>query len=424
MDFARRPRTVITERAPRRVAALRSKAESVETSSAVEDRDKQSIEAVSSRPAIDASQIEGAQSRVLPQLLVPQLATLVESAPQTGDWVFEQKLDGYHMLCRVRNGEARIFTRNGHDWTAKLSSCAAAVEALGIKNAWLDGELVAFGAGGTTSFQALQGAFNGKPHAQLHYFLFDLPYLEGYDLTQAPLARRKKLLAALLKRTGGILRYSDHVEGHGQAFYGDACRAGLEGIIGKRRDAPYVHGRSTGWVKVKCRREQEFVIGGYSDPEGSRAAFGALLLGVHDDHGDLSYAGRVGTGFNERQLCELHKRLAPLERPRPLFVNPPKGGDARGVHWVEPKLVAEVKFAEWTGEGIVRQASFVGLREDKCAKAITREVAAAAVDRARPQPAAFAVTRRKGSRIEIRKSDAGAASGPGNAAMRRKRTPG
>jgi bifunctional non-homologous end joining protein LigD len=329
---------------------------------------------------LDPAELEGARKRPLPDMVLPQLATLVEQPPEGDDWLFEQKLDGYRMLCRVRNGDAQMFTRNGHDWTSKLSRCTAAVEALGIRNAWLDGELVALDASGMTSFQALQGAFNGKPHTRMHYYVFDLLYLDGYDLTDVPLVARKELLAGVLKTADEVLRYSEHVKGGGRAFHEEACRTGLEGIIGKRRDAPYVHGRSTGWVKVKCRREQEFVIAGFSEPAGTREAFGALLLGVHDQNGELRFAGRVGTGFNERLLRDLLKRLKPLERPTPAFANPPKGAAARGVHWVEPRLVAQVTFAEWTGDGIVRQASFVGLREDKASSAVTREVAAPRVE--------------------------------------------
>jgi bifunctional non-homologous end joining protein LigD len=188
------------------------------------------------------------------------------------------------------------------------------------------------------------------------------------------LIERKRLLLELLD-TGKYepLRYSDHVQGNGGKMYRQACQRGSEGIIAKRADGPYIAGRGRGWLKIKCGLRQEFVIGGYTDPFGSRPAFGALLLGVYDKGGALYYAGRVGTGFNKQLLRQIHQRLREREQAKPPFVDPPAGSEVRGVHWVEPELVGEVKFAEWTHEGLVRQASFQGLREDKAAKSIIRE---------------------------------------------------
>ena len=208
----------------------------------------------------------------------------------------------------------------------------------------------------------------------LVYYVFDLLYLDGYDMRQVPLVDRKQALAAILQsHADGLVRYSDHIKGAGEVVFEQACRQGMEGIISKRTDGAYVAGRNRNWIKVKCGHRQEFVIGGFSDPAGSRVAFGALLLGVYDTQGQFRYAGRTGTGFSDRSLKELHKKLTTLEQRRSPFVNPPSGADARGVHWVKPSLVAEVAFAEWTNEGLLRQATFQGLRDDKPATSIRRE---------------------------------------------------
>jgi bifunctional non-homologous end joining protein LigD len=211
----------------------------------------------------------------------------------------------------------------------------------------------------------------------LTYFVFDLLCLNGRDLTALPLLTRKEALAKILgSRDGaGVLRYSDHWTSKGEALLEQACRKGLEGIVSKRADQPYRPGRSRDWVKVKCLRGQEFVIGGFTDPAGSRTGFGALLLGYYDGAGGLRYAGRVGTGFNSRMLSELRSRLDDLSIRSTLFVDPPTGADARGVHWVKPELVCEVVFTGWTEDGLLRHPSFKGLREDKAPRDIRREEA-------------------------------------------------
>ncbi|MEO8047791.1 MAG: DNA ligase D, partial [Nitrospirota bacterium] len=304
----------------------------------------------------------------------PQLATLADEAPVGEEWVHELKYDGYRILCRVKNGSAKLVTRNDHDWTAKLQGIAAAAAALPVKTAWLDGEVVALMPDGVISFQGLQNAFDTGSETNLVYYVFDLLYLDGYDLRQVTLLDRKRSLAAVMPSgASGLLRYSDHILGQGEVVFSEACHKGMEGIISKRSGAVYLAGRNRNWIKVKCSHRQEFVIGGFTDPSGSRMAFGALLLGVYGEQGQFQFVGRTGTGFSERSLKELHKRLVALEQTKSPFVNPPTGVDARGVHWVKPRLVAEVSFAEWTNEGLLRQASFQGLRKDKAAKSVIKE---------------------------------------------------
>ncbi|HEX6693513.1 MAG TPA: DNA ligase D [Longimicrobiales bacterium] len=307
------------------------------------------------------------------ELPTAQLATLTDTAPEGDGWLHEIKFDGYRMLTRVANGRARLWTRNGKEWTDRFPSIVQAAAALPVKDAVLDGEVVIQLADGTTSFQALQNALKSRGKGDLLYFAFDILSVNGQDLRQRPLLERKAALQELLSArkassgkasSGGLIRYSDHVVGHGAQLFEQACRANLEGIISKRVDSPYRPGRSKDWLKVKCGREQEFVIAGYTDPSGSRAGLGALLLGVHGERG-LEFCGKVGTGFNTAMLVDLQRRLSKLERSKPPVVNPPRGADARGVHWVQPRLVCQVAYTERTADGILRHPTFRGLREDK-----------------------------------------------------------
>ncbi|WP_158905384.1 DNA ligase D [Burkholderia sp. L27(2015)] len=318
----------------------------------------------------------------LPDSLAPQLATLVEHAPPSDDWSYEIKFDGYRLLARIDHGAGkptvRLFTRNGHDWSHKFPRVAEALAGLDLKSGWLDGEAVVLDSEGLPSFQALQTALDGT-HPDILYYLFDMPYMNGWDLRATPLVERRALLKNVSQADPNAvehnpLRFSEDLHESAENLLRSACSMRLEGIIGKRCDSTYIEGRSSAWIKLKCRQRQEFVIAGYSDPAGKRSGFGALLLGVHDAQGELQYAGRVGTGFDQTLLDQIEQRLKKRSRSRSPFKIPPKERSRVPVHWVRPDLVAEIMFSEWTNEGLVRQASFVALREDKPAAQIVREI--------------------------------------------------
>jgi bifunctional non-homologous end joining protein LigD len=313
----------------------------------------------------------------LPAWVAPQLATLVSGPPPGDDWVHEIKLDGYRILLRAERGRVKLLTRNRQDWTARFPAVAEAAAALPVKEALLDGEIVALDRAGVSSFQALQQADQLETGRTLVYVAFDLLFLDGSDLRPLPLVERKARLARLLKGRRGRLRYSEHFDLPGQRVFDRACRLGLEGIIAKQKNAPYTSGRGQAWLKVKCVARQELVIGGYTDPDGARAEFGSLLLGVHDRDGRLVYAGRVGTGFDHATLKNLGARLRKLERRGSPFAAAGPRPPARGAHWVKPELVAEVAFTEWTRDGLLRHPAFQGLREDKPAARIVRETSRA-----------------------------------------------
>jgi bifunctional non-homologous end joining protein LigD len=305
----------------------------------------------------------------------PQLATLVAEPPAGPEWVHETKFDGFRILCRIARGQATLFTRSGQDWTAHFESVARAAAALPVKSAWLDGEVTVVLGDGRSSFGALQNRGEPREGQQLVYFVFDLLERDGHDLRPLPLEERKRALATLLaaqqRRAPGPLRYVDHIDGDGAAFFARACREGLEGIVSKRRDRAYLAGRSLDWVKTKCMKRQEFVIGGFTEPKGAREGLGALLVGVYEGE-SLRYAGKVGTGFGNAAAADLRRRLEALERATSPFGSPVKPLP-RDVHWATPKLLAEISFTEMTSDGQLRHPSFKGLRDDKPPKEVVRE---------------------------------------------------
>ena len=323
------------------------------------------------------SEIAGAKAAQLPVFVKAQLATLVDTVPPGNEWLHEVKLDGYRILCRIDHGRVTLLTRTAQDWTERFKSVAAAAKRLPVAEAFLDGEVVALDEEGKSSFQRLQNFMKGSGASPLVYFAFDLLHVNGRDLRGAPLEARKELLQELLERgafdENDCLRFNPHWIGQGERLYRECCRRELEGIISKHRVQPYRSDRGRDWLKIKCVQRQEFIIGGFTEPAGPRAGLGALLLGVYDEQGTLRYAGRVGTGFSERSLRELRERLNRLARKTSPFIDPPKGRRASGVHWVEPVLVGEVAFSEWTDDNLLRHPSFQGLREDKTPAEIVRE---------------------------------------------------
>jgi DNA ligase D-like protein (predicted ligase) len=316
----------------------------------------------------------------LPEWIRPQLTELVDAAPDGPDWLHEIKYDGYRMHARLDRGVVRLLTRTGLDWTHKYPAIATAVSSLGARQAYLDGELCGVSPDGVTSFSMIQLASDSGNAAALVFFLFDLLYLDGDDVSARPLIERKARLAALLFNVSSPLHYSDHQRGQGRAFHEKACAMSLEGIVSKRADAAYETGNRGLWLKVKCLHREEFVVVGWTDPEGSRPWLGALLLGYYDPNGRLVYAGRAGTGIKQAELQRLWRRLQPLATSEmPLEVPPPRSTRfglplvLSRVHWARPELVAEVKYLTWTGDNLLRQVVYEGLREDKPAAEVRRE---------------------------------------------------
>lgn len=338
-------------------------------------------------PGPRAADLPGARKARPPERPTPQLATPVKTAPDGEQWLSEVKFDGYRLLALFTRAGVRLFQREGRDWSEKFAVVRRALARLPLKEALLDGEVVVLNERGVSDFQAMQNFMQGQG-VHLVYFVFDLPYCQGYDLRESPLAARKELLRRVCPPVdvpGCSVRLSEHLKGHGQAVFQEACAAGLEGIVAKRGDSPYAAGRNLNWVKVKCSKRQEFVVGGYTAPTGARLAFGALLLGYYEA-GRLIYCGRVGTGFTDAQLERLLATMRPLVQADCPFDEPPTGLEARGVkHWLRPELVAEVEFLGWTRDAVLRHPSFKGLREDKAAREVGREIGREPPDPAVPQ---------------------------------------
>ncbi|WP_437300587.1 DNA ligase D [Sorangium sp. So ce426] len=337
--------------------------------------------AATPRPTLTyADALEGARKGPFPGEIEPQLATLVTGPPPDEGWLYEVKLDGYRMLAKLRGGRVTLLTRRGQDWTERFAGVRDDLAQLPAREAVLDGEIVVVRPDGVTDFQALQNALsdgNGRREGRLMYFVFDLLYLDGRDLRACTQVTRKRALEALLAEAPekGHLRYTEHVAEDGSAVVQHACELGIEGVIAKRPEAPYRSGRGDSWLKVKCGRRQEFVIVGCTEPSGARKGLGAILVGVNRS-GKLAYAGKVGTGFTSKTLTTLRSRLDSIVRATPACSGAPR---MRGARWVEPRLVAEVRFSEWTRDGRLRHPSFEGLREDRTPESVT-------VEREQPPP--------------------------------------
>jgi bifunctional non-homologous end joining protein LigD len=335
-------------------------------------------------PAVLAS-LEETDRRLLrkcsmPDWTPPMLATLVKQPFSDPAWIFETKLDGQRSLLFRSDGRSddriRLMTRNQKDRTAHYPELERAARPAISTDLIADGEIVAFD-GERTSFSRLQDRMqNARPSAAqvaavpVFYYLFDLLFVEGYDLRALPLSSRKRVLRAAIDFRDPI-RFSEHLDEDGELAFRAACERGWEGLIAKRAASPYVGARSRDWLKFKCSMEQEFVVIGWTDPKGSRTGIGALLVGYYED-GDLRFAGKVGTGFDRRELDRLAAKLAPLERATPALAEA-KGIARPGVHWVRPQIVAQVGFSEWTPEGKLRHPRYLGLRDDKTAGEVARE---------------------------------------------------
>jgi bifunctional non-homologous end joining protein LigD len=320
---------------------------------------------------------EGAVKAELPETFSAELATLVDGPPERPEeWIFEIKFDGYRMLTRVdkKGKDIRLITRNGNDWTDKLRPLQEEIKRMKLPDGWYDGEIVVHDENGKPNFNLLQLAFDGSNRAQIVYFIFDAPYMKGYDLRDVRLDQRRPLLQDVLaERPSDTVRFSAEFGTDPSQLVVAACQIGLEGVIGKRRDSRYVNRRSPEWIKLKCGMRQEFVIGGYTDPHGARTGIGSLLLGYYDEKGVLRYAGNCGSGFNGASLRQMRETLEAIATDENPF--PPRAVPGRGNHWVKPDLVAEVSFSEWTATNSIRHPVFQGLRKDKPARAVVREQA-------------------------------------------------
>ncbi|MFC4821267.1 DNA ligase D [Dokdonella ginsengisoli] len=372
--LGKKPKPAASPAAPRTHAAKTPRARSAD-------------KATSKKWRAAALALPGARARPLAAGFAPQLCAQAQAPPAGGRWLHESKWDGYRLLADLDGGRVVLRSRNDLDWTGELPEIAAAIQALPVAGARLDGEMIAVDAGGRSDFSALQEARKSGDTAHLRYVLFDLPALEGVDLTQAPLLQRKQLLEKLLKTSRDpALGLSSHLVGNGAAVFQEARRHGLEGIVSKRVDAPYVQGRASTWIKIKHADTDEFAVVGYTAPNGSRTGFGSLLL-ARPEAGVLRYVGRVGSGFDDALLKTLAARMGELRRPSPTVALPSHVPfRSASVRWVEPRLVVEVEFRGWAKEGLLRQASFLRLRDDKSVEDLDMTKNAAKGRAARPAP--------------------------------------
>jgi bifunctional non-homologous end joining protein LigD len=333
---------------------------------------KSSAAGAKARVADFGSVLKKAPKEKLPDFIAPELALPSETPPAGDGWLHELKLDGYRIQARKDGDRVQLLTRTGLDWTHRMKTIAALVAELPVEKAILDGEVVVLAENGSTSFADLQAAFQEGEKKPLTYFVFDLLHLNGHSIRDLPLSKRKDVLAKVVDGSDEFLRFSEHIEGGGGEVFKSACELHAEGIVSKRAASKYSSGRSGDWLKLKCVHEQEFVIGGFTLPSNGSHGVGALLLGYHDDEGKLIYAGRTGTGFTQKTHRVLRDQLDELRQKTSPFEKVPAEAQ-RGALWVRPKLVAQVNFATWTADNLVRQASFKGLREDKPAAEVRRE---------------------------------------------------
>ncbi|HTJ29105.1 MAG TPA: DNA ligase D [Acidobacteriaceae bacterium] len=347
------------------------------------------------RPSASIPTPAKAAKEKLPAFLPPQLATQADEPPTQANWLHELKLDGYRIQARKDGDKVQLLTRSGLDWTHRMQAIAEAVAELSGETAILDGEVVVLDETGLTSFARLQAAFKEGVKYPLTYFVFDLLHLNRHNLRPLPLEQRKSTLTALLaENSSDTLRLSDHLDADGERVFQKACSLHAEGIVSKLASAPYTSGRTRTWLKIKCALQQEFVIGGFTLPSNGMHGVGALLLGYYEG-GKLIYAGRTGTGFTQKTHTLLRNQLEKLRIEKPAFASLQQGA-AKDALWVTPKLVADVHFATWTADNLVRQAAFQGLREDKPAKDVRREEAIH-LSRAEVRPAARAAHQAKAS---------------------------